>query len=80
MPFTPGAPDDSHWVSIVMPAHNAAETIAESIDSVVHQACAYWELIVVDDGSVDDTAAIVDARTSQDGRIRRIARRHRKAA
>lgn len=60
-------------VSIVMPAHNAAHTIAASIDSVVHQISPYWELIVVDDGSVDETAAIVDARIAQDARIRRIS-------
>src|SRR5262245_5644665 len=60
-------------VSIVMPARNAAPTIAESLDSVIHQTFRSWELIVVDDGSNDDTAAIVDARAARDRRIRRIS-------
>ncbi len=46
-------------VSIVMPAYNAAATIAESIDSVLAQSFGDWELLIVDDGSTDNTAEIV---------------------
>jgi len=66
-------PGVSDWVSIVMPAHNAAPTIAETIDSVIRQTSPHWELIVVDDGSTDNTAAIVDALAAKDGRIQRIS-------
>lgn len=41
--------------SVVIPAHNAAETIAETVLSVFGQSESDWELIVVDDGSTDET-------------------------
>ncbi len=47
-------------VSIIMPTHNCAPFIKESIDSVIAQTYTEWELIVVDDGSVDNTAEIVN--------------------
>ncbi|ELS3450262.1 glycosyltransferase family 2 protein [Vibrio vulnificus] len=46
-------------VSIIMPAYNSEGTIAQSIDSVISQTYYEWELIVVDDGSSDNTANIV---------------------
>lgn len=55
-------------VSIVMPAYNAERWIAEAIASVRAQTFPDWELIVVDDGSADRSAAI--AETCEDGRIR----------
>lgn len=57
-------------VSIVMPAYNAAKFIAASIDSVLAQTYPHWELIVVDDGSTDNTAAVVAAYCRCDARIR----------
>ena len=48
-------------ISIIMPAYNAATHIAEAIDSVIAQTYPQWELWVIDDGSTDDTATIVQA-------------------
>ena len=56
-------------VSIIMPAYNAQATIAASIQSVRAQTLKNWELIIVDDGSKDDTADIASAIAKQDARI-----------
>jgi len=48
-------------ISIVMPTYNSAATLPRAIDSVLRQTHADWELIVVDDGSTDETAEILAA-------------------
>lgn len=45
-------------VSVVIPAYNHARFLAEAVASVHAQSYSRWEVIVVDDGSVDDTAAV----------------------
>ncbi|GLC27159.1 glycosyltransferase family 2 protein [Roseisolibacter agri] len=45
-------------ISVVIPAYNAAETLAETLASVAAQTCPPSEIVVVDDGSTDDTAAL----------------------
>ncbi len=46
-------------VSIIMPAYNCEKYIAEAIRSVLAQTYTGWELIIVDDCSTDNTAAII---------------------
>lgn len=55
-------------VSVITPAFNAAEHLAEAIASVRAQTSTDWEMIVIDDGSSDGTAALLDAQ--DDPRIR----------
>jgi len=57
-------------VSIIIPAYNAAETIAETVQSVLGQTFSDWEAIIVDDGSTDGTAAIGQGFAEQVARIR----------
>ncbi|MBT6398187.1 MAG: glycosyltransferase family 2 protein [Verrucomicrobia bacterium] len=56
-------------VSIVCPAWNASSHIEFAMQSVIRQTYDSWELIVVDDGSSDDTAQIVERFSKIDGRI-----------
>ena len=55
-----------------MPAWNAAGTIARSIESVLGQRHAQFELLVVDDASTDATAQLVDGYAMADARVRLI--------
>jgi len=57
----------SPQISIIMPTYNRAQLIAESVDSIRNQTFTNWELIIVDDGSDDDTENIV--REFKDERI-----------
>jgi teichuronic acid biosynthesis glycosyltransferase TuaG len=63
----------SEQVSVICTAKNAAGTIAATIESILAQDIQSWEMIVVDDGSTDDTASIVRGFASSDPRIRLIA-------
>jgi hypothetical protein len=62
-------------VSIVMPTWNRGRVVGAAIRSVQAQAFSDWELIVVDDGSSDDTAEIM-ATFRQDARIRYVMQTH----
>lgn len=53
-----------------MPAHNAAPFIGAAIESLTAQTTGSWELIVADDGSTDDTAAIAGRYADADSRIK----------
>jgi len=56
-------------VSIIIPAYNAERFIGETLRSVLLQTYQNIEIVVVDDGSTDDTATIVRQFTEQDQRI-----------
>ena len=59
----------SHLVSVVIPAYNAEATIDDTLRSVRSQTHRHLEIIVVDDGSVDRTASIVNAHAAVDRRV-----------
>lgn len=63
---------EAPFVSILMPAYNAAPYIAESIQSILAQTWQNWELIIVDDGSKDDTFAIAQSFAQKESRIQAI--------
>ncbi len=56
-------------ISIIIPAYNASETIAQTLESVIVQTHPNWEAIVVDDGSTDETAEIVSSFIEREPRI-----------
>ena len=59
-------------VSIITPCYNSAQYIAQTIASVQQQTLTTWEMIVVDDGSTDDSADIIKDIAINDSRIKLI--------
>lgn len=57
-------------ISVIIPCYNSEDWIEETIKSVSRQSAADIEIIVVDDGSTDGSAAIVGRLASQDSRIK----------
>jgi glycosyltransferase involved in cell wall biosynthesis len=56
-------------VSIIMPAYNAQEFLADAIQSILDQTLRSLELIIVDDGSVDSTREIAQSFAARDDRV-----------
>jgi glycosyltransferase involved in cell wall biosynthesis len=52
---------EAKLVSVIMPAYNGENYIVKAVESVIAQTYENWELIVVDDGSTDQTAFLVKA-------------------
>jgi cellulose synthase/poly-beta-1,6-N-acetylglucosamine synthase-like glycosyltransferase len=61
-------------VAVVMPAYQAAAEIGDAIGSVLNQTVTDWQLVVVDDGSTDETAAV--AESFADPRVAVVRREH----
>ncbi len=61
--------EDNELISIIMPAYNAGKTVELAIESVLKQTYPYWELLVVDDCSKDDTLVKLYRLAAQDSRI-----------
>lgn len=57
-------------VSVITPCHNSGRWLDAAIASVRSQTFADWELLVVDDGSQDDSIAIVRRHSARDARVR----------
>ena len=57
-------------VSVIMPAYNCSRTIAASISSVTNQTLQDWELIIIDDGSSDDSLFLAESIALSDQRLR----------
>ncbi len=66
VPATSTEPAAPPAVSVVVPAYNAAAFLAETVASVLAQTYADFELLIVDDGSRDDTAAIAASLAAGD--------------
>lgn len=61
-------------VSVIIPAYNVENYIKRTLDSVINQTYENLEIIVVDDGSADNTGHIADEEAAKDHRIRVIHR------
>ncbi len=59
-------------VSVIMPSYNSAVFIKDSINSVLCQTYTNWELIIVDDFSIDDSKLIISDFMKKDERIKAV--------
>jgi len=58
------------FFSVIIPTYNRAKSITEAIQSVVNQTFDDFEILVIDDGSTDNTRGLVNALEQKDARIR----------
>ena len=61
-------------VSVIIPSFNSSKFIGETIESIIHQSHSNWELIIIDDGSEDNTVKIIQEFISNESRIKLIER------
>lgn len=61
-------------ISIIIPLYNKQDTVARTLDSILSQSFAEFEIVVVDDGSTDNSAAVVQGY--DDARIKYIKKRN----
>jgi len=60
---------DTVTFSVIMPVYNHAEYVRAAVESVIGQTRRDWELIAVDDGSIDSSGEVVASLAARDGRI-----------
>lgn len=58
------------FISIIMPVYNNERLLPNAINSILNQSFTDWELIIVDDGSTDNTPAVADSFAEKDSRIK----------
>lgn len=56
-------------VSVIIPVYNVASYLSEALDSVIHQTYRRLEILLIDDGSTDESGAICDEYAANDPRI-----------
>ena len=56
-------------ISIIIPVYNGGDYLRPCFDSIIHQTYQDWELLLVDDGSTDDSGRICDEYAAQEQRI-----------
>ncbi|WGL16396.1 glycosyltransferase family A protein [Microbulbifer bruguierae] len=64
---------DKPLVSVIMPVYNASATLQIALDGLLEQSLKSLEVIIVDDGSSDNTAQVAIAYTERDPRVRYVA-------
>ena len=64
-------------ISVIVPVYNVEEYLPACIDSLLHQGEVHLEIILIDDGSTDNSGAIADQYAKQDSRIKVIHQENR---
>lgn len=62
-------------ISVIVPVYNVAPYLAACVDSLLAQTFPSFELILVDDGSTDDSCKMAEAYAAKDARVRLVQRR-----
>lgn len=57
-------------VSVILPVYNVEKYIEKCIDSLINQTYKQIEILIIDDGSVDDSGVIADRLALKDNRIK----------
>lgn len=57
-------------ISIIMPVFNRADLVSETLDSIKNQTYTFWECIIVDDGSTDNTIEVIQKYIERDSRFK----------
>ena len=69
-----------NFISIILPVYNRQNYIERAIDSVFNQSYKEWELIIVDDGSNDSSASLIETYKTQSTRIKTFYQDHQSSS
>ena len=67
-------------ISVIMPTYKRGEMIIDAIDSVLHQTYPYYEIIIVDDCSPDNTARIISEKYANEPKVKYYKNEHNSGA
>lgn len=65
---------ENYKISVIIPVYNIAEYLPQCLDSVINQTHKNLEIIVVDDGSTDNSGNVIDEYAKKDNRIVKISK------
>ncbi|MEQ8672649.1 MAG: glycosyltransferase family A protein [Aggregatilineales bacterium] len=63
-------------ISVIMPVYNGSKYLSEAINSILNQTFPEFELIIVDDGSTDDSVLVIKKYMDQDDRVHLYQNQH----
>ena len=64
-------------ISILLPVYNDSSYLVRAVTSMRRQTCQEWELLLLDDGSTDDSPELIDSLAREEPRIRPVHLPHR---
>lgn len=68
--------NSQHLVSVIVPCYNQARFLPDALGSILAQTYPYWECIIVDDGSPDNTGTVAQEWLAMDGRFKYIKKKN----